>query len=236
MLYYLSTKNARYSAARGSQKGRCIIGQILPINIPTPVGHLEGILKPEEAYILPHHVAVICHPHPLGGGTMHNKVVFKTAQVLQTLGLPALRFNFRGVGHSTGVYDEGRGEMDDVRYALDFMGHRYPGLPVILAGFSFGAWVGLRVACEDDRVQATIGLGTPVRMFGPEHLEDCHKPKLFIHGTLDELAPFDQARRWFEHVPAPKVMIPVEGADHFFQNRMDEVQAMITSFTRSVVS
>ncbi|MGH2507066.1 MAG: alpha/beta hydrolase [Ktedonobacteraceae bacterium] len=217
------------------QKDRCIISQILHINIPMPVGHLEGILKPAEENTQPYYAALVCHPHPLGGGTMHNKVVFKTAQVLQTLGLPALRFNFRGVGHSTGTYDEGRGEMDDVHYALDFLSHRYPSLPIILAGFSFGAWVGLRVACEDDRVQAMIGLGTPVRLFEHEYLEDCHKPKLFIHGTLDELAPFDLAQRWFEHVPAPKVMIPVEGADHFFQDRMDEVQAMIASFAQSVM-
>ena len=200
------------------------------MNIPTPAGHLEGILKPEEIGVEPRYAALVCHPHPLGGGTMHNKVVFKTAQVLQTLGLPALRFNFRGVGHSTGVYDEGRGEMDDVRYALEFLSHRYPGLPVVLAGFSFGAWVGLRVACTDDRVQAMIGLGTPARMFGRDHLEDCHKPKLFVHGTHDELAPFELARQWFERVPASKSMIPVVGADHFFQDRLDEVQAMISNF------
>ena len=200
------------------------------MNIPTPAGHLEGILKPEEAGVAPRYTALVCHPHPLGGGTMHNKVVFKAAQVLQTLGLPALRFNFRGVGHSTGVYDEGRGEMDDVRYALEFLSHRYPGLPVVMAGFSFGAWVGLRVASADDRVQAMIGLGTPARMFGRDHLEGCHKPKLFVHGTRDELAPFELTRQWFERVPAPKSMIPVVGADHFFQDRLDEVQAMISNF------
>ncbi len=164
---------------------------------------------------------------------MHNKVVFKTAQVLQTLGLPALRFNFRGVGHSTGMYDEGRGEMDDVRYALEFLSHRYPGLPVVLAGFSFGAWVGLRVACNDDRVQAMIGLGTPARMFGLDFLDNCHKPKLFIHGTRDEQAPYDLASQWFDHVTAPKSLMIVEGADHFFQDRLDEVQAMITSFIQN---
>lgn len=184
----------------------------------------------------PSYTALVCHPHPLGGGTMHNKVVFKTAQVLQTLGLPALRFNFRGVGHSTGIYDEGRGEMDDVRYALEFLSHRYPGLPVILAGFSFGSWVGLRVACGDDRVQAMIGLGTPARMFGHNYLEGCHKPKLLIHGTQDELAPYELTRQWFEHVPAPKVMMTVDRADHFFQDRLDEVQAMITSFIRSTLA
>jgi alpha/beta superfamily hydrolase len=162
--------------------------------------------------------------------------VFKTAQVLQTLGLPALRFNFRGVGHSTGIYDEGRGEMDDVRYALEFLSHRYPGLPVVLAGFSFGAWVGLRVACGDDRVQAMIGLGTPARMFGSDFLSGCKKPKLFIHGTKDELAPYELTTQWFEHVPAPKSLMTVEGADHFFQGRLDEVQAMITSFIRNPVA
>jgi uncharacterized protein len=194
---------------------------------------LEGILKPEEPNMQARYTALICHPHPLGGGTMHNKVVFKTAQVLQTLGLPALRFNFRGVGHSTGTYDEGRGEMDDVRYALEFLSHRYPGLPVVLAGFSFGSWIGLRVGCMDDRVQAMIGLGTPARLFGNDYLQGCHKPKQFIHGTQDELAPYEMMSQWFELVPAPKSLMIVDGADHFFQGRLEEVQAMITSFIRN---
>ncbi len=89
-------------------KDRVVISQILHINIPTAQGHLEGILKPEEAGVKPRYAALVCHPHPLGGGTMHNKVVFKVAQTLQLLGMPALRFNFRGVGHSSGSYDEGR--------------------------------------------------------------------------------------------------------------------------------
>jgi alpha/beta superfamily hydrolase len=205
------------------------------VNIPTPTGHLEGILKPEEEGVIPHFAALVCHPHPLGGGTMHNKVVFKVAQALQAMGMPALRFNFRGVGHSTGTYDEGRGEMDDVRYALEFLSRRYPGLPVILAGFSFGSYVGLRVAAVDDRVQAMIGLGVPARMFEGDYLNDCHKPKLIIQGTNDELAPYDLAVQWFEHLPAPKSMIAVEGADHFFQGRLDEVQAIITSFVHNFI-
>jgi alpha/beta superfamily hydrolase len=166
---------------------------------------------------------------------MHNKVVFKTAQVLQQLGMPALRFNFRGVGHSTGTYDDGRGETDDVRYALDHLSHRYPGLPVILAGFSFGAWVGLRVGAADDRVVSMIGLGVPARFFGAESLKGCHKPKLFIHGTADEIAPFDLASVWFEKVPAPKTMMPIQDADHFFQGRLDEVQGIITSFLSPIL-
>lgn len=211
------------------------MGQILHVNIPTPTGYLEGILKPQEEGVEPYYAAIVCHPHPLGGGTMHNKVVFKVAQVLQTLGMPTLRFNFRGVGHSTGTYDEGRGEMDDARYALEFLSRRYPGLPVIMTGFSFGSYVALRVAAIDDRVHAMIGLGVPARMFEGDYLKDCHKPKLFIHGTLDELAPYDLAARWFEHIPAPKSMIAVEGADHFFQGRLDEVQAIITAFVQNIM-
>lgn len=210
--------------------------QILHVNIPTPTGHLEGILKPEaEGAAAPTYVSVICHPHPLGGGTMHNKVVFKVAQALQTLNVPALRFNFRGVGHSSGIYDEGRGEMDDVRYALEFMSRRYPGTPAIIAGFSFGSYVGLRVACIDDRVIAMIGLGVPARMFkSSEMLPLCHKPKLFIHGTADELAPYDQVVEWFEQVSAPKRLITMDGADHFFKERLPEVQTMIANFVQTL--
>ncbi|MGZ3625388.1 MAG: alpha/beta hydrolase [Ktedonobacteraceae bacterium] len=202
------------------------------VNIPTQTGHLEGILKPEEEGIIPRYAALLCHPHPLYGGTMHNKVVFKVAQALQILGMPALRFNFRGVGHSTGTYDEGRGEMEDVRFAIEFLSRRYPGLPVILGGFSFGAYVALRVAVIDDRVQAMIGLGVPARMFEGEHLQGSHKAKLIIQGTKDELAPYALTAQWFEQVPAPKSLVAVQGSDHFFQGHLDEIQAIIISFVQ----
>lgn len=210
--------------------------QVLHVTIPTSQGRLEGILKPEEEGSEPRYVGLICHPHPLYGGSMHNKVVFKTAQTLhQGFNFPTLRFNFRGVGRSSGTFDEGRGEMDDARYALEFLSRRYPGLPVIVGGFSFGAWVGLRLAAADDRAQAMIGLGTPARMFDSGTLKDCHKPKLFVHGTLDEQAPYDLAMKWFEHVPAPKSMVAVEDADHFFQGRLDEVQGIIFKFVQSLL-
>ncbi len=166
---------------------------------------------------------------------MHNKVVFKVAQTLQALHIPALRFNFRGVGHSTGTYDEGRGEMDDVRYALEFLSHRYPGLPVILAGFSFGAYVGLRVAAIDDRVQAMIGLSVSARLFPMDTLQDCHKPKLIIHGTADELALYELTVKWFDQVPAPKSLVAIKGADHFFQRHLHEVQAVIVDFVQTLL-
>ena len=205
------------------------------MNIPTQTGHLEAILKPEEDGVIPRYAALVCHPHPLYGGTMHNKVVYKAAQALQILGMPALRFNFRGVGHSTGIYDEGRGEMDDVRFALEFLSRRYPGLPVILGGFSFGAYVALRVAAIDDRVQAMIGLGVPARMFEGEYLPGSHKPKLIIQGTKDELAPYPLTAQWFEQVPAPKSLVAVQGADHFFQGHLDEIQAIIVSFVQDML-
>ena len=208
--------------------------QVLHVNIPTPSGHLEGILKPGKEGSQANYVGLVCHPHPLYGGTMHNKVVFKTAQTLQTLGIPALRFNFRGVGRSTGTYNEGRGEMDDVHYALEFLSRRYPGVPALIAGFSFGSWVGLRVAAADDRAQAMIGLGVPARSFDGNTLQDCHKPKLFIHGSEDDTAPYAQAKQWFEQVPAPKSMILIQGADHFFQNYLEELQQIIIEFVHSL--
>lgn len=212
-----------------------VTNQVLHVNVPTSIGHLEGILKPEVEGVAPKFVGIICHPHPLGGGTMHNKVVFKVAQALQMQNIPSLRFNFRGVGHSSGSYDDGRGEMDDVYYALEFMSRHYPGVPVILGGFSFGSYVGLRVACADDRVHAMIGLGVPVRMFdADETLQECFKPKLFIHGTADELAPYDLMEQWFEHVSAPKRLITLEGADHFFKDRLPEVQTLVTDFVLSL--
>lgn len=211
-----------------------ISNQLLHVNIPTPQGHLEGILKPESEGVEPRYVAVVCHPHPLYGGTMHNKVVFKVAQTLQMLHIPALRFNFRGVGHSSGVYDEGRGEMDDVRAALEFMSRRYAGIPAIIAGFSFGAFVGLRVAAIDDRVQAMIGLGVPARWLENDTFLGGGKPKLFIHGTADDVAPYEATRKWFESVPAPKIMVAIEGADHFFQDRLDEVRATIVDFVQTL--
>jgi Predicted hydrolase of the alpha/beta superfamily len=208
--------------------------QVLQVDIPLPIGHLEGILKPEEEGTQPRYVSVVCHPHPLGGGTMHNKVVFKAAQALQSINIPALRFNFRGVGRSSGSFEEGRGEMEDVRFALEFLSRRYPGVPALLVGFSFGAYVGLRVAAVDDRVRAMIGLGVPARMFDGETLQGCHKPKLFIHGTADEIAPYDLTQQWFEKVPAPKQLLTIEGADHFFQGRLPEVQTLIVDFARTV--
>src|SRR6266700_8352116 len=134
--------------------------------VEKPGGRLEAILWKPSFVKRPPLAAVVCHPHPLFGGTMHNKVVYQTAKTLHRLGLPVLRFNFRGAGLSEGAHDEGRGELDDVSAALDFLAAEYPGAPILLAGFSFGSWVGLRAGCKDSRVAELIGLGLPVGNLG----------------------------------------------------------------------
>src|SRR5260370_36980071 len=138
--------------------------------LPGPAGRLEALLWdiPERGDIArPPLAAVVCHPHPLFGGAMHNKAVYQVAKTLHRFGLPVLRFNFRGTGLSEGAHDDGRGEQDDVRAALDFLAGEFPGVPLLLAGFSFGAWVGLRVVCADPRVTALIGLALPVANLRP---------------------------------------------------------------------
>src|ERR1700730_12609433 len=160
-----------------------------------PAGRLEALLwaLPGSDGRAPSCAAVVCHPHPLFGGTMHNKVVYQTAKTLHRFGLPVLRFNFRGVGASEGAHDEGRGEREDVSAALDFLAEEYPGVSLLLAGFSFGSWVGLRVGCKDARVSDLIGLGLPVGDLvgdrGFSYLEVCNKPKLLVNGEFDQYDP-----------------------------------------------
>src|ERR1700741_511968 len=150
-----------------------------------PAGKLEAVLwtPPAGSREI---AALICHPHPVFGGTMHNKVVFQAAKALDSLGIAVLRFNFRGAGLSEGVHDKGWGELDDARTALEFLAAEFKGVPLLVAGFSFGCWVGMRVGCEDTRVTELIGLGTPVNSSDFTYLETCAKPKLFVHGENDE--------------------------------------------------
>src|SRR5215470_294785 len=130
--------------------------------LPGPAGRLEAILWTPPNAVKPPLAALVCHPHPLFGGTMHNKVVYQAAKALDSLGLPVLRFNFRGAGQSEGEHDRGIGEAGDVFAALDFTSAEFAGIPQLIAGFSFGSMVGLRVGCEDERVRLLIGLGMPV--------------------------------------------------------------------------
>ena len=200
--------------------------------IPVEHGQLEAILK-EPRQGPPKGVALVLHPHPLGGGTMHNKVVFRAAAALNDAGLTTLRINFRGVGQSTGEHDEGRGEQDDARAALDYLSQQYPGLRIMLCGFSFGARVGLDVGINDPRVAYLIGIGTPLGKYDFSFLAACRKPLLLVHGEHDEFGDVDDLRKFAadleKSVPVKLVVIP--GADHFFENRLDELKRAITDWT-----
>lgn len=194
-----------------------------------PAGRLEALLWTSAA-AAPAMAAVVCHPHPLYGGTMHNKVVFQAAKSLHGAGLPVLRFNFRGAGLSAGVHDRGRGEREDVRCALDFLAGEYPGLPLVVAGFSFGAWVGLRVGAEDARVTRLIGMGIPVNDSDFSYLAGSRKAKLFVVGAEDEYAAQERVEELVDSLAEPKRLVLVQGAGHFFNGKLDQLDRAITEW------
>jgi alpha/beta superfamily hydrolase len=199
--------------------------------IPSPAGHLEAILM-EPKVFLRQWAAVLCHPHPQFGGTMHTKAIFRSAQAFQSLGMATLQFNFRGVGRSPGQYDEGRGEKEDVLAAVDFIHARYPNLKLALLGFSFGAWVALQAGSEDVRIDQLIGLGVPLRISSFSFLQSCHKPKLIVQGTLDEFGSREAMESWFETLSEPKQLAWVDGATHLFEGKIPELQQAIIEYFR----
>jgi alpha/beta superfamily hydrolase len=194
-----------------------------------PTGRLEALLwtSPDAD---PKFVAVVCHPHPLFGGTMHNKVVYQTAKALHQRGATVLRFNFRGVEQSEGVHDRGIGEQDDVGAAVAYLAAEFPGRPILLAGFSFGSWVGLRVGCEDARVNELIGLGLPVDHVDASYLRACEKPKLLIQGANDQYGSRANIEALFATLAEPKRLVVIEAADHFFTSHLDQVGAAIDTW------
>jgi alpha/beta superfamily hydrolase len=194
--------------------------------LPGPAGKLEATLwtTPIAQASM---AALVCHPHPLYGGTLHNKVVFQTAKALNQRGIPVLRFNFRSAGLSEGEHDKGRGELDDVRAAVEYLASEFEGIPILVAGFSFGAWVGLRAGCEDARVEKLVGLGLPVANLDLSYLRECGKPKLLIQGGEDQFGPRRSVEEFFATLPEPKELVFVKGADHFFSGHLAEVRKAI---------
>jgi hypothetical protein len=200
-------------------------------------GRLEALLNSgaEDAS----HAALVCHPHPVYGGTMHNKVVFHAMKALNSFGFPVLRFNFRGAGLSQGEHDRGRGEVDDVRSALDWLGQEFH-LPLIFAGFSFGAAVGLEAACPDARVRGLIGLGVPVRAvdertYDLDFLRRCAKPKLFVSGSRDQFAQRTLLEELERSAAEPKKLVIIDSADHFFEGRLREMREAIDHWIRETL-
>jgi uncharacterized protein len=218
------------------------ISSIRSLFINGPAGRLEALLNTGAASAT--HAAAVCHPHPLFGGTMHNKVVFHTMKALNSFGFPVLRFNFRGAGLSEAEHANGIGEVDDVRAALDWLDSEFH-LPMILAGFSFGAAVGLRAACRDLRVRAVIGVGTPLapvaaeteqpREYSFDFLRECTKPKLFVSGARDQFGPRAKLGALVATIPEPKKLVVIEGADHFFEGRLRELRQAIEAWVKEVV-
>ncbi len=197
--------------------------------IAAPHGRLEAVLK--EPRVGPSRgMALVLHPHPLFGGTMHNKVVFRAAAALNDAELLTLRINFRGVGQSTGEHDEGRGERDDARAGLDYLEENYPGQEITLCGFSFGARVGLDVGMADERVARLISIGTPVDRYDFSFLQECRKPILFVQGDRDEFGQVGRLRDLVAKIPGPAELKVIAGAGHFFDDQLEELKRAITEW------
>ena len=197
--------------------------------IPASHGQLEAILKEPDGE--PNGIALVCHPHPLGGGTMHNKVVFRAAAGLVDAGLTTLRFNFRGVGASTGDHEDVTGGREDVRDALDYLADEYPGQPITLAGFSFGSRTGMEVGMSDERVVRLISIGTPVDKYGDyEFLTAVRKPILFVHGDKDEFGAVENVRRLADQIPTAELVV-FENCGHFFDEHLTELRDTVRDWT-----
>ena len=214
-----------------------------------PAAHLEALLdepsglsaEARSAKAGPPRAAVVfAHPHPQHGGTMHTKAVYQGAKGLARIECAVLRFNFRGVGLSEGTFDQGEGEKEDFRAALDYMSARYPGVRLWSAGFSFGAWVALEVGAEDDRVSALIGIAPPVvtsvsgMVYTFPNTLVSTKPKFFIQGEADEVCPLEGMWTFYAKLEEPKEMVVIDTANHLFDGRAAEVgealEELLTDF------
>jgi uncharacterized protein len=204
--------------------------------VPGPAGRLEALLEePEEGE--PRFAALVCHPHPLHGGTMHNKVVFRLARGLRRTGAVVLRFNFRGVGASEGEHAHMVGEVEDARAALDWLRAHYPGLEFALAGFSFGSRVITRLGCELDAAAFLMAAGFPTRIQGAaEYLENCHRPKIFLQSTNDQFGPRTEFEDAYAKFGEPKRLIWIESADHFFAGALEELEQRVREAAGDPVS
>ncbi len=202
------------------------------VDLFSSAGRLEALYRDLQD---PAGVAVVCHPHPVGGGTLHNKVVFRAARGLENANVATLRFNFRGVGTSGGKHDEGEGEIDDVFAAIDWAVRKHPGKKLFVGGFSFGSWVATRAGCELPNVDALFLIGTPVNKYDFGYLRSCEKPKLFLHGTRDEHGDVGKLEKLVQQVPNAESVF-VTGADHFFTRELDAVEETMRTWATEILA
>jgi alpha/beta superfamily hydrolase len=198
------------------------VRKIESLFLPGPAGRLEALLEEPEDTV-PKEAALVCHPHPQHGGTMHNKVVYRIARGLRSSGAVVLRFNYRGVNLSEGTYAEGEGELEDARAALNYLRERYPELPFTVAGFSFGSRIALRLGCGIAR--RVIAVGFPAAYKDKASLDTCTTPRVFIQSTHDQFGSVEQIESIVAALPEPKQLRLVEAQDHFFTGALDVLEA-----------
>lgn len=201
------------------------------VDVHSSAGRLEALYRELQD---PAGVAVVCHPLPTGGGTLHNKVVFRAARGLEAANVATLRFNFRGVGTSSGKFEGGEGEQDDVTAAIEWAKKKHPGKKLIVGGFSFGAWVSSRVACERADVDAVFLIGTPVNKYDFGYLRHCEKPMLLLHGTNDEHGEVGKFEKVITNVRNAESVI-VTGADHFFTKQLEAVEETMRQWAEGLL-
>jgi hypothetical protein len=201
------------------------------VDLYSSAGKLEALYRELQD---PAGVAVVCHPLTTGGGTLHNKVVFRAARGLEAANVATLRFNFRGAGTSPGTFDRGEGEQEDVAAAIEWVKKRHPGKKLIVGGFSFGSWVSTRVACELPEVDALFLIGTPVNKYDFGYLRACEKPMLFIHGTQDEHGDIAKLEKLVPSIRNAE-SVTITGADHFFTKQLEGVEETIRTWAEEIL-
>jgi uncharacterized protein len=209
--------------------------RIESLELAGPAGRLEALLEePDDCEVRV--AAVVCHPHPLFGGSMHNKVVYRLARGLRRAGTVVLRFNFRGVGQSQGEHGYMTGEIEDARAALTYLRARYPQLPFALAGFSFGSRAIMQLGCETGGAQFLLAAGFATRLGPVDFLASCGTPKIFIHSTHDEFGPMPDFERLYAQVAEPKRLVWIEAADHFFAGALPELEERVKEAAEAIRS
>ena len=197
--------------------------RVINVDMPGPAGVLEGLINAKPA-VEPRAIGVLAHPLPTRGGTMHTKAVFHAAKALARIDVPVLRFNFRGVGRSSGSFSDGPGEQEDFRAALAFMMARYPDVRRIwCGGMSFGSWVALTVGAADAHATALIGIACPVNKHDYSAVVSAGKPTFLVHGERDELIPLQEIRNFYAQLAEPKELVIIDGTDHLFDGKASEV-------------